>query len=297
MKSLRFKKIDAFTGAGSSGNPAGYIWMDQAGDLTEQEMQQIAAELKGFVSEVGYIYPDGDRFILRYYSSDCEVAFCGHATIAIMYDLLKSAERGKAAPEVTIQVKTGNLTVYNHLADEDSVYITAPSPKYLKCPVASHEIAETLGISLSEINSDLPIRLIDGGLRTLLVPIKGLDPILKIFPDLERLRQFSLSKDFDIVHVFTDETAQPDNRYRTRVFPPRFGYLEDPATGSGNSAFGYYLHSENIWPGDFSIEQGPSRNNPNIVKLKSKIADGETRILFGGRATTRIEGNYLLESL
>ena len=31
MKSLKFKKIDAFTGSGSTGNPAGYIWMDIAG--------------------------------------------------------------------------------------------------------------------------------------------------------------------------------------------------------------------------------------------------------------------------
>ncbi len=51
MKSLKFKKIDAFTGSGSSGNPAGFIWMDRSDTLTEAEMQRIGAELQGFVME------------------------------------------------------------------------------------------------------------------------------------------------------------------------------------------------------------------------------------------------------
>src|SRR5512133_1710421 len=118
MKSLKFKKIDAFTGSGSTGNPAGYIWLDEPGILTETEMQQIGLELKGFVSEVGFAYLKDGCYHLRYYSSDCEVAFCGHATIAIMYDLLRTNPN----PEATISVKAGELTVYNCLAEEDAVY-------------------------------------------------------------------------------------------------------------------------------------------------------------------------------
>lgn len=296
MKSLKFKKIDAFTGSGSTGNPAGYIWMDNPNTLTDAEMLQIAVEMKGFVSEVGYVYREGAGYHLRYYSAECEVAFCGHATIAILYDLLKSASPTQSDPEVTIRVKAGELTVYNRLAEEDAVYITAPAPQYLDCRLTRNEIAEALSIELAVIHPDLPIRLIDGGLRTLLVPITGLDAVLSMHPDQEKLRLFSLSNDFDIVHVFTGETASPANLFRTRVFPPKYGYLEDPATGSGNSAFGYYLLAENRWPGDFCLEQGPSRTNPNIVKIKSHKSSGEMRILFGGSATTRIDGQYLLHS-
>lgn len=294
MKSLMFKKIDAFTGSGSTGNPAGYIWLDQPDTLNEVEMQQIGFELKGYVNEVGFVYRENDRFYLRYYSSESEVAFCGHATIAILYDLLKSDDLSQS--EVTIHVKAGDLTVYNRLAEEDAVYITAPAPKHFEFGMTPGEIAEALSIQSDAINMDMPIRLIDAGLRTLLVPISGLDAILSMHPDQEKLRQFCLANNFDIVHVFTCETANPANRYRTRVFAPKFGYLEDPATGSGNSAFGYYLLAENCWPGDLCLEQGPSRDNPNIVKIKRQISSGEERILFGGSATTRIDGLYLLHS-
>jgi predicted PhzF superfamily epimerase YddE/YHI9 len=46
---------------------------------------------------------------------------------------------------------------------------------------------------------------------------------------------------FKKIDAFTTETADGGNRYRTRVFAPTFGYLEDPATGSGNSALDIIL--------------------------------------------------------
>lgn len=292
MKTLKFKKIDAFTGSGSSGNPAGYIHLESPGDLTDAEMQHIGWELKGFVSEVGFVWQEDGLYNLRYFSSDSEVAFCGHATIAILYDLLKSSPK----PEVTFRVKAGDLTAYNRIKDEDAVYITAPAPQYLDHKILAAEAADALGITPEDIDSTLPIRVIDGGLRTLHVPVKTLETVLAMHPNEAKLRQFSLDRGFDITHVFTPQTALSSNNFRVRVFPPRFGYLEDPATGSGNSAFGYYLIAENCWPGDMSLEQGPSRENPNIVKIKRQVVNGEDRILFGGSATTRITGEYQLHS-
>ncbi len=136
--------------------------------------------------------------------------------------------------------------------------------------------------------------MIDGGLRTLIVPMASLSDRIKLFPDQKKLRNFSIEKDFDIVHVYTDEVSTKGTKYRTRVFAPKYGYLEDPATGSGNSAFGYYLIDEGMWEDDLSIEQGPSLNFPNIVRIKRLTGERADRILFGGSATTRIEGKYHL---
>lgn len=76
-----------------------------------------------------------------------------------------------------------------------------------------------------------------------------------------------------------------------RVFAPKFGYLEDPATGSGNSAFANYLLSEGLWKGEpIMIEQGGNNRIFNSVKLKCQ--DG--KVLFGGKATKKIEGEYYI---
>lgn len=77
----------------------------------------------------------------------------------------------------------------------------------------------------------------------------------------------------------------------TRIFAPRFGYLEDPATGTGNSAFGSYMLKNNLRNGDIAtIEQGGDYFAFNPVKIKRD----SDNILFGGSAKTIIEGTYYL---
>jgi PhzF family phenazine biosynthesis protein len=100
----------------------------------------------------------------------------------------------------------------------------------------------------------------------------------------------------DIVLVYSPEVCFEESRYRTRVFAPTFGYLEDPATGSGNSAFGYYLLAHGLWKGEnFRIEQNGFRDTPNFVRLFARRTDaGEMRVWFGGGAVVKIEGQYLL---
>lgn len=97
MKRYRFKKIDAFAVAGSSGNPAGYVRLSPGGEeITDRDMQQIARELKGFVSETGFLRegtPGECDLSIRYFSCEREVEFCGHATIAIMDDVVRSDDR------------------------------------------------------------------------------------------------------------------------------------------------------------------------------------------------------------
>lgn len=297
MKILKFKKIDAFTKGSSAGNPAGYISMDGDSLLNAQEMQRIAAELKGFVNEVGFVNQIGTDYHLRFFSSECEVAFCGHATIAIMYDLLKSNLELQQKKEVQIHVNAGTLSVLNQIAEEDAVYIMSPAPKFLDCTLTARQISEALGIHSSHLDGKLTIRLIDGGLRTLIVPIQTLESCLGLCPNQEKLRLFCLENGIDIIHVSTKESFLKSCKYRTRVFAPKYGYLEDPATGSGNAAFGYYLINENLWNGDFTIAQGQNASNPNFVKLRKSDHDGIGRILFGGCATTRMEGDYLLHSV
>ena len=295
MKTVNFKKIDAFTKGLSTGNPAGYVLMDQADMLTVDEMLKIAAELKGFVNEVGYVNRHDQLFELKFYSSECEVAFCGHATIAIMYDLISTNPELMNEKELKIKVRAGILSVFNHVKENDAVFIMAPEPQFLERGVNWNDIAHALDADIAILDDKQRFQVIDGGLRTLIIPIVSLENCLGLFPNQERLRQFCLENDIDIVLVFTNEVSTQGVKYRTRVFAPKYGYLEDPATGSGNAAFGYYLIDDNRWTGDFSIEQGASLNNPNIVKVKRHQAENADRILFGGCGTTRISGSYHLQ--
>jgi PhzF family phenazine biosynthesis protein len=261
-------------------------------------MLQIAKELKGFVNEVGYVLKTSENsFNLRYFSAEREVDFCGHATIAIMYDLIKNNSDLQQFDLLQIKTNRGELTVENRIENENAVFIMSPEPVYKEIELNLQLLADKLKIDKDEIETNLPISVINAGLSTLLVPIKTLDSILNISPDLEKLKEFCFSIDIDIIEVFTKDVANESSNYRTRVFAPTFGYIEDPATGSGNSAFGYYMIKQELWKKEtITIEQNGLKNNFNVVKLQKQTdSNGNNRVLFGGGAITRIEGKYIIQ--
>jgi len=297
MKKLIFKKIDAFATDKSAENPAGAIYLNSENELDPKDMQRIAAELKGFVNEVGYICKlDTDTFMLKYYSSEREVEFCGHATIAIMYDLLKSDAELLKKPTINIVTSKGKLLVQNLIPDEDAVFISAPVPHFSDKSIPEAQIAEALHIDVQDMHQGNPIEVVNAGLETLIVPIRTLQTILAIHPDFMKLKLFCENNFIDIVVVFSSEVSDKSNCFRTRVFAPRFGYLEDPATGSGNAAFGHYLLKHKKWNGEvISLEQNDKVNQSNTIKLLTRRDEmKDIEVAFGGGAILRIKGEYFL---
>ncbi len=297
MIEFPFKKIDAFATKKSTGNPAGYIKLNSLTDISEQKMLQIAKELKGFVNEVGYVAQTNENeFELRYYSSEKEVDFCGHATIAIFYDLINTNDKLRKFSTLKINTNKGKLIVYNEIETENAVFTMSPDPEFYNTVPDIQNIALNLNIDIKQIDSKFPISIINAGLTTLIVPIKDLESILNIKPEIKQLKSFCINSNIDIIEVFTSDVYHKSSNCRTRVFAPTFGYLEDPATGSGNSAFGYYLNKNNMWKNEIiTIEQNGLKENFNIVKLRKQTDNtGKTKVCFGGNAITRIEGIYSL---
>lgn len=295
MQRFMFKKIDAFVMGQSNGNPAGVVYLQGEGALSAEGMQQIARELAGCVSEVVYLFPDDGHTGLRFFSSEREVAFCGHGAIAAMYDLIKNDPVLLLDPVTRIHVGTQELLVRNEIASADSVFISAPLPVELKLSVSRDGIAAALRIAPGDLSEKHRITCINAGLSTLIVSVDTLDTLLSIHPDQQYLKDFCLANGIEIILVFSTEISGVGNHYRTRVFAPVFGYLEDPATGSGNAALGYYLLKDGTWDGNMiTIEQGKDREHPNIIRLVSDGSKIQRSVFFGGNAVVRIEGEYLL---
>ncbi|MBA3029340.1 MAG: PhzF family phenazine biosynthesis protein [Desulfobacteraceae bacterium] len=297
MKKYKFKKIHAFASQNSEGNPAGAVFLKPDDEINSDEMQRIARELKSFVSEVGYVRQmDEDTFDLKYYSSEREVDFCGHATIAILYDLIQSNHALMIKTHLTIRTPKGNLLVENRVPTENAVFITAPGPVFSQRRLSAENISKALRLQPDGIHPSYPLSMVNAGLETLIVPVRSLSGILALSPEPDELKWFCMENAIDIITVFTDVVMDKKNSYRTRVFAPAFGYLEDPATGSGNAALGGYLLKNNLWDGTLiSIEQNQSMTNPNIVKLLAKAnRNGSPQVMFGGGAITRMDGKYLL---
>ncbi len=294
VQRLRFKKIDAVVDGQSNGNPSGCIYLPDPDALPATGMQQIARELAGYVSEVAFVYPDEGHTGLRFFSAEREVPFCGHCTIAVMYDLIKNDGARAWDPIARIHVQGRDLLVRNEIVSTDSVFVSTPLPIFPDTSLTRDDVAAALKIPPGGIINTDPIMLVNTGLATLIVPLASLDTILSLRPDQKNLKEFCLAHHIDIILAFTNAVSSDMNAYRTRVFAPVFGYLEDPATGSGNAALGYYLLNAGRWDGRMiRIEQGRAREHPNIIRLVSDASRMQRTVFFGGNARVRIEGDYL----
>ena len=295
MKSFPFKKLDAFATSSSGGNPAAAMYLESFHDITDAEMQRIARELKGFVSEVGFVARLApDAFRLRYFSSEQEVQFCGHATIAICHDLVEGDPALAALPGFQLHTNKGTLPVERR---ESSVFIHAPLPAFTECRIAMAEVCEALGVSEDVLDTRMAPGIVNAGNQTLCLPLKSCGDVVSLRPAFEQVKAFCRRHGLDVVTVFSEDVADSRNRLRTRVFAAPFGYLEDPATGSGNAALAYHLHRLGRWDGSpFSIEQNDSREHPNLVQVASVTdPDAGLRVLFGGSAVLRIDGHYWIQ--
>jgi len=296
-RNFKFKKIDAFATSTASGNPAAAVYLDSLDQLSTAEMQQIARELKGFVSEVGYVARIGrDAFRLKYFSSEREVEFCGHTTLAIVNELLRTESGLKHLPSIQFHTNKGVLSAQASPEEPEVIFVQAPDPVYSGCGIGLPEICKALGLPKAALEVTVPIGIVNAGNQTLCVPLKSLRQVVNCAPDFDALRNLCQKHRLDAVVVFTAEVADAANRYRTRVFVPSLGYLEDPATGSVNAALGYYLYRSGKWDGaSIRIEQNDDLEHPNIVKLSThKASDGSLRVIFGGGAILRLEGQYSL---
>lgn len=300
MRRFTFWKLDAFTTGASAGNPAGLVLLAADEVVSDAEMQRLARQVAatGFVTEVAFARPRGaDALELRYFSCEREVPFCGHATVASVYQLLSAVPPFQGRERLVLHTQRGLLEATNRLATDDCVYIAAPAPSFPSSRVTAAEAARALGLPAAAIDPVLgdvatPLPVCECGQKCLLVPVTGLDALLGCAPDYAMLRAAADSAGFEVVVLFTRETQRPDRALRTRVFAPAFGYLEDPATGSGNAALAHWLRRTGRWRDEtLAIEQGPERDNPNLVTIRAS-ASGALQI--GGRGVARIAGEYLL---
>lgn len=188
-KRFPYEKSNAFSAGGSDGNPAACLYLDTDRDLTDERMPAIAKERNGFVSEAVHCRPTGEgSYRLCCYSSEREVEFCGHGTIACVYDPFRSREELKKSERITVRTDKGDLTIYSEWEKLDAVFITAPQSACGTVPILPDEIAHHLGAGRDRIDRRYPVASIDAGLKTPIVPVESLVGVTGLRPDEARLK-------------------------------------------------------------------------------------------------------------
>ena len=279
-------RYSAFTYAGQGGNPAGVVLDARA--LSDERMLAIAGEV-GY-SETAFLNPrptaDGRRgYDVKYFSSEAEVPFCGHATVATVAAL---AER-EGPGDVVFSIRSGDVPVRTRLESDGSVTATLTSVVPEVYGISAEEVERLvalLGWNAAELDPALPPRLAYAGVRHLILAAATRERLAELDYDYEGLKAYMLERDLTTVDLVWRE--DPLTFHARNPFPVG-GVVEDPATGAAAAAFGAYLRELGAVepPVRVTILQGHDMGRPS--KLLVDIDSERPEIQVTGHAVA-IEG-------
>ncbi|MGG7465109.1 PhzF family phenazine biosynthesis protein [Plantibacter sp. YIM 135347] len=266
------ERYASFADHSDSGNPAGVVL--DAQHLTAPEMQRIAADV-GYSETVFVTSPlTADAAItVRYFAPEGEVAFCGHATIALAAALGRELGFG----DFVIETAVGPVTVSAERRDGHVV------GSFLSPPISSSPIDGAcldvllglLGWSRSDLHPDYAPAIGFSGNQHPILVARDLTRLAELAYDFDGLRRLSRTEDWVTMQLIT-----PTGRgeWRSRNPFPWGGVVEDPATGSAAAAFaGYLLAGGHAESGErFTITQGVEMGRPSRIEVE--LLDDAARI-------------------
>lgn len=272
----KIHKVAAFTAGEHGGNPAGV--MIRAALPEEPAMQRIATEM-GY-SETVFAAPTADGWRVRYFSPDGEVAFCGHATIAL--GAVLAQQNGDGIFPLT--TNHARVTVEGR-ADGDRADAALQSPPTSSAPAPAGLVAEALalfGYRLADLDDRIPPAIANGGVDHLVLALASRDKLRAMRYELSAGRK--LMQHYGLVTISLVHAETP-RRFHARNPFASSGVYEDPATGAAAAALAGYLRDLD-WPhgGSIDIIQGEDMGAPCHLQVRiGDEAGGSIRVSGSAR--------------
>lgn len=257
---MNVERVAAFSDGSAGGNPAGVFIADAL--PSAEDMQRIAAEV-GY-SETTFAAPDGDSWRVRYFAPTSEVAFCGHATIALGARLAKRFGNGV----FSLILNDSQITVEgNDTNDRIEAALTSP-PTHSRC-VENSVLSDALtlfSLSRDDLDPTLPPVIANAGNDHLVLALRERETLARMEYDLAHGADLMAENGFTTISLLYAETPR---LFHSRNAFAIGGVLEDPATGAAAAALAGYLRDID-WPhgGTIDIVQGEDMGARSLLRME-----------------------------
>jgi trans-2,3-dihydro-3-hydroxyanthranilate isomerase len=261
MLTLRYAICDVFTDRALTGNALAVF--TNATKLSTETMQALARELN-LSESVFVLRPErGGHARIRIFTPLRELPFAGHPTLGAAFVL------GGPLQTDIVRLETESAIVPVKLEREGAQIVFG----WMTQPVATVEPyapCELLFAALGVRGSVLPVERYDLGPMHTFVALETADEVARLTPDLTALAKLG--------DMGVSTFAPTPSGWKTRMFGPRLGVDEDPATGSAAGPLAMHLlRHGRIRSGDeISIEQGAEIQRPS--RLYARAYGSPTRI-------------------
>jgi trans-2,3-dihydro-3-hydroxyanthranilate isomerase len=247
--------VDAFAREPLDGNPVAVFF--DSGDIPSETMQRIAREMN--LSEVAFVLPaerDADDARIRIFTPVNELPFAGHPMLGVAVALGHTTSRTRLALETAMGTIPFELR-----ADGDTTLVQMRQPLPTWEP---YDHSAELLAALSIADSSLPVEAYRNGPRHVFVGLPDVAALSALRPDHKALGAFPDMA----VNCF----AGSERTWRSRMFSPAYGVVEDAATGSAAGPLAVHLarHSLAEYGQDIEILQGVEINRPSLMFARAE---------------------------
>jgi trans-2,3-dihydro-3-hydroxyanthranilate isomerase len=281
----RYTIADVFTDVPLQGNQVA-VFTDASG-LSDELMQRTAREMN--LSETVFAFRAEDRnahLRVRIFTPATELPFAGHPVLGTAFVVGRAMgsnvvrlETGLGVVPVTLERAGGGAPTYGEMEQ----FVPALEPFD-----AVDELVASLGTSPDA--GALPIAAYRNGPVHVYVELPSEEAVAALRPDLAALERLGVYG----INCFAGSGAG----YKTRMFGPALGVVEDPATGSAAGPLAVHLarHGRVPFGTDIEIVQGVEIGRRSVLHARVEGAgDRIERVFVGGSVVIVARGEYRLE--
>ncbi|MFY0601326.1 MAG: PhzF family phenazine biosynthesis protein [Cyclobacteriaceae bacterium] len=293
MQDSSYYLLDVFSDKMFGGNQLA-IFPD-ASEIDPSLFQKIAKEFN--IAETVFLFPPQSNEevpSMRIFTPDAELPTAGHPTIGTAY-FLAAQQNSKSIIE--LEQKVGRIKVeisYLQNGEPDLLTMYQPLPVFGNLISKKNQVASMLSLRLEDLE-DLPIQEISCGNNFLLVPVKSISILQKIKINLAEWGKLDQDLDSAGIYVFTLNGVE-NGDVQGRMFAPKLGINEDPATGSANGPLACYLSEYNLANFPMTSLQGFEMGRPSYLYLdiEKDLEDKISSVKVSGRCKFVGQGELFL---
>lgn len=294
MPSYRFVTVDVFTDRRFGGNPLA-VFPDARG-LSDADMQALAAEFN--LSETTFVLPPDDpanTARVRIFTPKGEIPFAGHPNVGTGWVL---AREGRDRDGVLRFEEIAGLVEVrverNSASEATGATIAAPQPLSLGPEMPVETVARLAGLAPEDVatGAHRPV-LASVGNPFFIAEVAG-EALGRASPDIAAFQRASAERPEQggrvALHLYARDGGGT-GRFRTRMFAPLHGVLEDPATGSAAVALAALLLSlTGDAAGRYEITQGVEMGRPSLLHATAERGPDGIRATVGGGCVPVLTG-------
>jgi trans-2,3-dihydro-3-hydroxyanthranilate isomerase len=291
----RYYICDVFTALRFGGNQLAVL--PNAEGLSPRQMQLIAREFNFSESTFVSAPEAGHTRKVRIFTPTAEIPFAGHPNIGTAFALATAGEFGPIDSSITVtfEEKAGVVPVSIHRREGEPIWceLSAPEPLSLGKAISARALASVVSLTPDDVVTTIHSpQVASVGLPFLVAELKDRSALERARVNLDGLDALIAEGVTPDVHLYT--RSADDFDIRARMFAPRDGVPEDPATGSANCALaGLLSHYDSAATGSFRwrIAQGVEMKRPSVLEARAEKREGRVvGTWIGGASVLVSEG-------